>query len=162
VLVERIPVDLDALSSRLRLVYTGAPHDSGFTNWGSMRAWFDGDATARACLTEIADRAREVRASLRAGDLDAALLQVVEEGRARRRMAPGVTTPAIEALDAAVRAAGAVGTKPCGAGGGGTVLVVLADDRPGPALEEALRTRGGRPLRCRLTMDGITFEEPTR
>jgi D-glycero-alpha-D-manno-heptose-7-phosphate kinase len=160
--VERLPVDLDALSRRLRLVYTGVPHDSGLTNWGAMRAWFDGEAVTRGALLEIADVAREVRAALRRGDLDAALAAVVAEGRVRRRMAPGITTPQIEALDAAVRAAGAVGTKPLGAGGGGCVLVVLRDGPEPAGLEAALRTGGARPLPCRLTPEGITFMERSR
>jgi len=152
--VERLPVDLDALSRRLRLVYTGAPRHSGITNWGAMRAWFDGEPATVSALREIASIARAIRDALRRGDLDRALALVVEEGRVRRRMAPGVTTPQIEALDAAVRAAGAVGTKPMGAGGGGCVLVVLRDEREPAGLAPALATGGGTPIPCRLVEQG--------
>ena len=159
--VERLPVDLEVLSRRLRLVWTGVPHDSGLTNWGAMRAYFDGEPTTRDALLEIAVLAREARDALRRGDLDRALDVVVAEGRVRRRMAPGITTARIEALDAAVRAAGAVGTKPLGAGGGGCVLVVLRDGPEPASPAGALATEGSRPLPCRLTEEGISFMERT-
>jgi len=165
VTVERLPVDLEALSRRLRLVYSGAPRESGITNWGAMRAWFDGEPATVAALEEIAGLSRELRAALRRGDLERACEVVVEEGRVRMRMAPGISTPAIEALDAAVRLAGALGTKVMGAGGGGCVLVVLPDEREasglGAALAEALATGGGRVLPCRLVAEGLALREGT-
>lgn len=163
--VERLPVDLAALSRRLRLVYTGAPHHSGITNWGAMRAWFDREPTTVAALEEIAGLSREVRGALRRGDLDRACESVVAEGRVRLRMAPGISTPAIEHLDAAVRQAGALGTKVMGAGGGGCVLVVLRDGRDpaedSAALLDALATAGGRALPCRLADAGLALREGT-
>jgi D-glycero-alpha-D-manno-heptose-7-phosphate kinase len=153
--VERLPVDLGALSHRLRLVYTGVPHRSGITNWGAMRAYFDGEAVTVSALEEIATLSRALRDALRANDLDAALALVVAEGVVRRRMAPGIATPQIDALDAAVRSVGALGTKVMGAGGGGCVLVVLRDEAAPAGLDAALRTAGARPLPCRLVERGL-------
>lgn len=160
--VEPLAVDLAALGRRLRLVYTGVPHHSGLTNWGVMRAYFDGEPATVAALTEIADVAARVARALRAGDLDAALALVVAEGAIRVRMAPGVSTPAIATLDAAVRRAGALGTKVCGAGGGGCVLVVLRDDREPPGLASALGSVGGRTLPVRLVAQGFAVTEGDR
>lgn len=157
--VERLPVDLEAMAARLRLVYTGVPHHSGLTNWGVLRAYLDRDAGTVRALTEIAARAAEVATALRAGDLDAALAHVVAEGAVRVQMAPGVRTPEIDALDAAARAAGALGTKVCGAGGGGCVLVVLRDGPEPPGLAAALRSAGGRPIPLRLVPTGLRIEE---
>ena len=159
VVVERLPVDLEGLAKRLRLVYTGAPHHSGITNWGAMRAYFDGERRTVECLERIAALSRLVRADLRQGDLDAALGHVVEEGRVRLLMAPGVATEGIHALDRAVRAAGALGTKVLGAGGGGCVLVVLRDEHEPAALEAALRSGGGTPMKVRLPVEGLVLEE---
>ena len=158
VVVERLDVDVVALSRRLRLVYTGAPHHSGLTNWGAMRAYFDAEPGTTRALGEIAGIARAVRDALRGNDLDRALALVVEEGAVRRRMAPGIATPAIDGLDAAVRAAGAVGTKILGAGGGGSVLVILRDEREPERLARALSTGGARPLPCRLVSQGLSIE----
>ena len=160
VVVERLPVDLEALGRRLRLVYTGVPHRSGMTNWGAMRAYFDGEPATVGALREIADLAIAVRAALRGGDLDAALAAVVAEGAVRRRMAPGVSTPATERVDAAARRAGAVGTKPCGAGGGGCVLVVLRDEQEPDGLAGDLLAAGARTLPCRLVTTGYEVTTP--
>lgn len=139
--IERLDVDLEALAARLRLVYTGEPHVSGDTNWRTYRAYFDGEAHTVNALHELASISRRMRDSLRAGDLETALDLVVDDGTVRRRMAPGVDTPGIQAIDAAVRAAGARGTNVCGAGGGGCVLVVLAADTDPEAVDAALRQR---------------------
>jgi D-glycero-alpha-D-manno-heptose-7-phosphate kinase len=151
-----LPVDLASLERRLRLVYTGEPHESGLTNWGSLRAYMDGEEPTVRALSSIADCAREVADALRAGDLDRALEAVVDEGSVRRRMAPGVSTPAIEALDEAARAAGALGTKVCGAGGGGCVMVVLPAGAPPAGLSAALQRPGMRELPVRLVARGLT------
>jgi D-glycero-alpha-D-manno-heptose-7-phosphate kinase len=156
VVAERLDVDLGTLAARLRLVWTGEPHVSGDTNWNTVRAFLDGEPATRAAILEIAERSRTVREQLRQGDLDGALASVVAEGSVRRRMAPGVTTPTIEALDGAVRQAGAVGTKILGAGGGGCVLVVL----PGPdvAAVDAVLARGPwRALPLALAAEGLSI-----
>ena len=154
VVAERLDVDLEALAARLRLVWTGEPHVSGDTNWHTLRAFLDGEPATRAAIHEIAELSRAVRDRLREGDLDGALASVVSEGSVRRRMARGVTTSTIDALDGAVRQAGAVGTKILGAGGGGCVLVVL----PGPRVEavEAVLARGPwRALPLALSAAGL-------
>jgi D-glycero-alpha-D-manno-heptose-7-phosphate kinase len=158
VAVERLPVDVEALSRRVRLVYTGAPHDSGVTNWGAMRAYFDGEPATGSALREIADLSRALRDALRKGDLDAALPLVVAEGAVRRRMAPGIATRTIDALDDAARRAGALGTKVMGAGGGGSVLVCLDGDRDPEGLERALAVEGCTPLPSRIVSAGLSLD----
>jgi D-glycero-alpha-D-manno-heptose-7-phosphate kinase len=155
--VEPLDIDPDALSRRLRLVYTGLPHASGITNWGVIRAYLDGEPQTVAALRELAVISREARGALRAGDLDGALAAVVADGAVRRRMAPGVTTPEIEALDAAVREAGALGTKVCGAGGGGCVLIALGD-RDGAAVDAALAAHAVEPMALRFEPAGLSVE----
>jgi D-glycero-alpha-D-manno-heptose-7-phosphate kinase len=152
--VRRLPVDLAALARRLRLVYTGAPHESGITNWGVLRAYLDGEEPTVRALHEIADSARDVNDRLVAGDLDGALRAVVDEGAVRRRLAPGVSTPLIDQLDLAARGAGAWGTKVCGAGGGGCVMVVLPPE-PVPTIDHVLAQPGFREIPVRLSAGGL-------
>jgi len=156
--VEHLPVDLDALAARLRLVYTGAPHFSGVTNWGVYRAYFDGERETVEALHELAGISRTMRTCLREGDLDAALDLVIADGTVRRRMAPGVTTPGIESLDEAVRAAGARGMSVCGAGGGGCVLVVLEADADPAPVDAALAAGPGEVMALRLVSEGLVIE----
>lgn len=157
--VERLPVDLDALARRIRLVYTGAPHHSGITNWGALRAYFDGERRTVDGLERIAVLSRDVRDRLLHADLAGALEAVVAEGKVRLKMAPGVATPQIHALDRAVRDAGALGTKVCGAGGGGSVLVVLRDEDEPPGLASAIEASGAVRIDVRLPAQGLVFDE---
>jgi len=154
---ERLDVDLAALAARLRLAWTGTPHVSGDTNWNTYRAFFDREPGAVASIGAIAEAARAAYDALRAGDLDGALEAVAAEGRVRARMAPGVTTETIEALDAAVRAAGAVGTKILGAGGGGCVLVVLPAG-PCPEVDAVLASGPWERLPLALTGVGLSLD----
>ena len=66
----------------------------------------------------------------------------------------------IDALDLAARHAGARGTKICGAGGGGCVLVVLEDEAAGPAVDALLADGPWRPLPLRLTGTGLELLDP--
>ncbi len=159
VAVERIPVDLERLARRLLLAFTGAPHHSGLTNWGVLKAFLDGERRTVEALEAIARNSRAVRAALVRGDLGGALDGVLEDGARRRAMAPGVSTPAIEALDARVRAAGALGTKILGAGGGGSVLVVLAEGGDPAPVRAALAQGPGRELPLALAADGLRLRE---
>ncbi|MEM9557401.1 MAG: hypothetical protein AAGC60_24295 [Acidobacteriota bacterium] len=75
---------------------------------------------------------------------------------AKRRLAPGVTTPEIDALYRACRAAGALGGKLLGAGAGG-FLLLFAPPEVMPAVLAATRTPDGQPrvtLRPRLAAPG--------
>lgn len=159
--VDRLPVDRGALAARLRLAYTGEPHVSGITNWGVVRAYLEGEATTVNALQAIAGHAARVRAALAEDDLDAAFEAILADGNARRAMAPGVSTEGIEALDEAVRRAGALGSKICGAGGGGCVLILLPTAEAGPAVDEALAAGPWQPLPVALVEDGLVVEPLT-
>lgn len=158
VVVEPLPVDRAHLARRLRLLYTGEPHESGLTNWGVVRAYLDGEPRTVSALERLAEISRAQRAAFRAGDLDAALTLMVEDGAVRREMAPGVATPAIERLDREGREAGALGTKICGAGGGGCVMVVLPEDREtGARVDRWIAGCGVDALPLRLVSEGLAY-----
>jgi D-glycero-alpha-D-manno-heptose-7-phosphate kinase len=120
--VERLPVRLPWVEERLVVVYTGIAHASGMVNWEVYRARVDGDAGVAAALEQIAATAVECRRALAAADGDGVGRAVAAEWDARRRLAPAVTTPALDAIVAAGVAAGALAGKACGAGGGGSLL----------------------------------------
>lgn len=161
--VERLPVDLDALAARLRLVYTGEPHVSAVTNWETVRAFIEGESHAQSSIRALAELSLSQRDAFRSGDVDAALRIAVNDGQFRQRMAPGVSTAEIERIDAGVRDAGAVGTKICGAGGGGCVMVILEADpgTHGPVdawLDANLASGGSRQMPLRLDPEGLQVE----
>jgi D-glycero-alpha-D-manno-heptose-7-phosphate kinase len=119
---DAIPADLDAVARRIVLVYTGVPHDSALNNWAITKAYLDGDPEVRRAMAEIAESARILRGALLVADYDAAGDAIAADWEARRRLAPGVTTRAIDDLGGIARQSGAAAMKVCGAGGGGCVF----------------------------------------
>ncbi|MGD8375988.1 MAG: GHMP kinase [Acidobacteriota bacterium] len=152
--MERLAADLEALQERTVLVYTGQPRSSGINNWEVTRRFVDGDREVGARLETIARQAGRAQRALLAGDLDELAAAVGAEWAARRELAPGVTTPRLEALFDAARRAGAVAAKVCGAGGGGCA-VLLAPPGRRPAVEAAAREAGARVLAFRFVPEGV-------
>jgi D-glycero-alpha-D-manno-heptose-7-phosphate kinase len=77
------------------------------------------------------------------------------EWDARRRLAPVVSSPAIERAIAAAAAAGAWGGKACGAGGGGCVIFLSPPERS-PGVREALAgLPEGRVLSVAVENEGL-------
>lgn len=155
--LRRVPLDVDPseLERRLVLCYTGEPRNSGTNNWEITKKHIDGDAQVFECFERIRDTAAAMREALAAGDWDAVGRAIAGEWDHRKRLAPGVTTPAIEALMSRATAAGATAAKVCGAGGGGCLFCFGPPERRG-AIREALAAGGARVLDFSIERDGLT------
>ncbi len=153
---EAIPV-APGLSDRLVLAYTGRPRHSGFSNWEMFRRFVDKQRVTVKRMESIARIARELAAALREGDLDAAGKLIGEEGRLRYRLAPSVGTPELLRADRAARAAGALGVKVCGAGGGGC-LVAFARAGRADAVARAIASTGARILPVTIARRGLRVQ----
>lgn len=158
--IRRVPlaVDPQALQARIVLAYTGAPRNSGTNNWEITKRHIDGDRHVFDCFERIRDATVLLRDALAAGDWDAAAAQIAREWDARKQLAPGVTTPEIDALMQSAAAAGARAAKVCGAGGGGC-LFCLADPSNVSAVRAALAAGGARVLDYRIETDGLRVEK---
>ncbi len=155
--VRRVALDVDAqeLERRIVLCYTGEPRESGTNNWEITKRHLDGDRHVFDCLERIRDTAHRMRAALERGDWDQVGQAIVEEWDNRKRLAPGVTTPAIEDLIARATAAGATAAKVCGAGGGGCLFCYGPPDAHA-AIAAALAAGGARVLDFTLERNGLT------
>jgi D-glycero-alpha-D-manno-heptose-7-phosphate kinase len=142
--IRRLEVDLSALGERLLVAYTGQSHFSAGNNWSILRRRFERDPATTGCLDEIRDVARELPAALEAADWPRAGRLVGREWHARRRLAPEVSTDRVEALLSTATELGAWGGKACGAGGGGSIAVLVPPARRA-AVEQAW-TRAGAEL----------------
>jgi D-glycero-alpha-D-manno-heptose-7-phosphate kinase len=149
-----IAVDPQALEQRLVLAYTGAPHFSGTNNWDIMKRHIDGDRHVFECFDRIVAAAGGARDALTRGDWGGVSSQINLEWEARKKLAPGVTTPMIDKLIANAFEAGASAAKVCGAGGGGC-LFSLADPKDVPAVAHALAVGGARILAFRIETEGL-------
>lgn len=150
-----LPVDLPELEQRIVLCYTGEPRNSGTNNWEITKKHIDGDRFVFDCFERIRDTAAVMREALSAGDWEKVGRAIDEEWANRQRLAPGVTTPAIDALIARARAAGATAAKVCGAGGGGCLFCYGPPDR-NTAIRTALTEGGARVLDYHFERDGLT------
>jgi D-glycero-alpha-D-manno-heptose-7-phosphate kinase len=150
-------VSAEELERRLVLAYTGATRNSGINNWEVTKRHIDGDRDVQARFARIRDIAVAMRPALEREDWVEVGRQIAEEWENRKQLAPGVTTDHINRMLDAARAAGAVGGKVCGAGGGGC-LFCLAQPVDIPAVRDALAGAGARVLDFRIETQGLKVE----
>jgi D-glycero-alpha-D-manno-heptose-7-phosphate kinase len=154
--IDRVGLDVDPLEIERRIVlaYTGAPRNSGTNNWEITKRHIDGDRHIFDCFERIRDTAAALRDALIKADWDEVGRQIAIEWDNRKRLAPGVTTPAIEDLIARAGAAGATAAKVCGAGGGGC-LFCYGPPQARAAIAAALVDGGARILDYRIEREGL-------
>jgi D-glycero-alpha-D-manno-heptose-7-phosphate kinase len=152
----RVALDVDPreLERRVVLCYTGEPRNSGTNNWEITKRHIDGDSHIFDCFERIRDTAAEMREALTRGDWGRTAACLATEWDNRKRLAPGVTTAAIDQLIARATAAGAKAAKVCGAGGGGCMFC-LADPSDVSAVREALADGGASLLDFRIETTGL-------
>jgi D-glycero-alpha-D-manno-heptose-7-phosphate kinase len=153
----RLPVSEADLESRIVVGYTGASRNSGINNWEVTKRHIDGDQAVRTAFARIRDIAAAMRAALERHDWPEVGRQIGEEWENRKKLAPGVTTPAIDAMLETARRAGAMAGKVCGAGGGGCLFCLAEPDRV-PAVRDALRASGTQVLDCGIDRNGLLVE----
>jgi D-glycero-alpha-D-manno-heptose-7-phosphate kinase len=154
--VRRIALDVDPheLERRIVVAYTGAPRNSGTNNWEITKRHIDGDRHIFDCFERIRDTAAAMRTALQRGDWDEVGRHISREWENRKRLAPGVTTPAIDDLIARASAAGATAAKVCGAGGGGCLFCYGPPQLRAP-IAAALAAGGARLLEYRVETEGL-------
>lgn len=149
-----LPVDANELDQRFVLAYTGAPRNSGINNWEVMKGHIDGDKSIHRNFDRIAAIAIAMRKAVERNDWDEAGRLMREEWTARKRNAPGITTPLIDRVVSAARRAGSMGAKACGAGGGGCV-VFLVPPGANERVSSAIRSAGAEVLDTRVARRGV-------
>jgi len=139
--VERLQPDAGVvaeLEARLVLCYLGGARHSGDLHERVWAPFLGGDAGILAALREIRDSVEPGREALLRGDAEALaeIMTINREGA--RRLVPELVTPEMDELFEAGSASGAIGSKACGAGGGGCLVFLCrvgATEQVGRALE---------------------------
>ncbi|HUF49134.1 MAG TPA: hypothetical protein VMM93_15055 [Vicinamibacterales bacterium] len=157
--VRRVALSVSAveLGRRLVLAYTGASRNSGINNWDIMVRRINGDGAVVEAFDGICDAATGVRRALERADWRAVATHVGREWDHRKRLAPGVTTPAIEAVLGRAWEAGALAGKVCGAGGGGCVVCLVEPDRR-TAVADAITAAGATVLPVAVDTRGLAID----
>src|SRR5436305_2517561 len=116
---QAITVAPEEIDSRFVLAYTGAPRQSGISNWKVFKAHIDGDKKVFRNFEQIATIARALHEALSNADWNEVGVLLRAEWKLRKTNAPRISTPMIEKLIKTAMKNGAKAAKVCGAGGGG-------------------------------------------
>ncbi len=116
------------MEQRMALVYTGVSRLSADTINVVLREYRQRVPRVVTALERMAVLAKQMGDALRGGRLDTLAGLVDEHWRFQRSLHPTITTPRIEALEAAVRRQGGRGVKALGASGGGCVILFDCSD----------------------------------
>ena len=149
-----LPMDLKDLNRKFVLCYTGQPHHSGINNWSVSKKVIDGNAKTLKSLSRIAEVARRMETALEQGRLTRFEHWFNEEWKARKALAPGISTAFMDRMILAAKKKGALAAKVCGAGGGGCVaFFVLPKKRED--VTQALQDHGGNVLNFKFVSRGL-------
>jgi D-glycero-alpha-D-manno-heptose-7-phosphate kinase len=161
--VRRVPigVDLDDFNRRIVLCYTGAPRNSGINNWEVTKAYINGDRKVQRNFGQIAAIASGMRTAVEKADWSEAGRLLRADWSHRKGNVPGITTPVIDRLVTLAKRAGALGSKVCGAGGGGCVFFLVergAQER----VSRAIANAGAEILPVQVAPRGVTIRKGAR
>ncbi len=148
----------DDLACHTTIVYTGQSHFSSATHayvWDAYRNKDPQVLRALSTMRELSDRAA---IELEAGQWQSLATTIDENWQAQRRLHPTIASERSEAIEAAMREAGAWGVKATGAGAGGCLLV-LGPRASRAAVRDAARRAGGVVLETTFAMEGVNVWE---
>ncbi len=154
--VERVPVDdatLAELESNLLIFYTGIERSASAVLSDQKKTIQTNKDDAVARMHRIKELGYEVKRLLIAGDIDRYGELLHEHWTNKRKLAASMTDARIDEHYEAARAAGAIGGKLMGAGGGGFFMFYVRPQQR-RALYEAMVARGLKPFRFRFDYDG--------
>lgn len=145
---------LEQLERHLLLVYLGKPRFSGANNWELFKRHIEGDRKTVALFEALKENAISMRNAFLKQDMTQIADLLNRDWEIRRRALPAMSSPAIDRLIRALRRAGAIGARVCGAGGGGC-LALLIEPEARVRLGEIAASAGARTLPCSINMRGL-------
>ncbi len=126
---EALEIDREMLENRIVVIYTGEPRNSGINNWEITKRHIDGDREIFDIFEGIRDSALDLREALLQNNWISAG-EILRKGyHERKGLSPNITTPQMNLFIEKAEANGAIGTKVCGAGGGGCIAFFCEEGR---------------------------------
>ena len=151
----RLPPEwVNELEYSLVLAYMGARRSAGSIISEQISNFENQRADHVAAMDRTKQMAFEMKRFLLKGDLVHFGRLLHEAWKAKKGMAKRITSPHIDALYEAGRAAGALGGKVSGAGGGGFILFFAAPDRRHEVIQ-ALEHAGSEVVQFGFTSSGL-------
>ena len=156
---EPLTVDDSELERRIVICYTGEPRLSGTNNWDILKRHIDGDPELFKLFEGIRDSVLEVRAALLDGDWMRVSSVMQAAYPDRKRLAPAVATPHMEALVEKALANGAEAAKICGAGGGGCIAFLCTEGRKADVERALAAEEGAEVLDWKVAREGLIIRD---
>jgi D-glycero-alpha-D-manno-heptose-7-phosphate kinase len=156
---EALKTDESMLEERIVICYTGEPRLSGTNNWEIFKRHIDGDAELFGLFDGICASASSMREALLANDWQRVSETMRDAYPGRKRLAPGVSTPQMDALVKKATAHGALAAKVCGAGGGGCIAFFCAEGRKQEVERALAEEKGVEVLNWKIAREGLTIRE---
>src|SRR5437764_3934789 len=155
------PEVLRELQSNLMLFFTGAAHHSWTILKEQEQSTNTKDGVTLESLHEIRELANLMRVALRAGNLQDFGELLHRAWEAKKRVSDRISTSRIDEMYNVARAAGAVGGKITGAGGGGFLLLYCPKERH-QAVRERLAEVGAREMGFEFDFQGaqVVVDDP--
>jgi len=148
------PETLYELEYGLIFAYVGGQHFSSRIIEQQVGNYRSGVASTVAAMSRIKELAGEMKRALLLGDIPVFGALLDEGWEAKKRMADGITNPRIDDVYRSAKAAGALGGKVSGAGGGG-FMFFLADPAKRFAVSEALLSEGAELVNFTFVDEGM-------
>jgi D-glycero-alpha-D-manno-heptose-7-phosphate kinase len=152
---EEIHADLDRLSERLILVYSGVQRNSGINNWDVMKRHIDGDPVVYRSFEGIIAATNRALAALQRGNFDEIDDALAEEWANRKLLSSGIATREIDEIVSLAVSFGARSAKVCGAGGGGCVILSVPEGRR-REIQEKLRALRVHVIDYQIARQGVS------
>jgi D-glycero-alpha-D-manno-heptose-7-phosphate kinase len=130
------------LVRHLVVCYTGQSRVSGETISRVMAKYIERDRGVTAALVGLVETAEQMAEALRKGDAGLVGRLLTANWRHQQALDPGMQTPLMAKLEAAMASLGALGGKAAGAGAGGSMFFLIDGDPQaarGQALAEGMR-----------------------
>jgi D-glycero-alpha-D-manno-heptose-7-phosphate kinase len=156
---EALQTNESMLEERIVICYTGEPRLSGTNNWEIFKRHIDGDPKLFELFDGIRQSSQRMREALLANDWQAVSETMRAAYPGRKRLAPGVTTPQMDALVEKAMKHGAEAAKVCGAGGGGCIAFFCAEGRKASVARALAEEEGVEVLDWKIAREGLTISE---
>lgn len=156
---EALEIDTKKLEERIAVIYTGEPRNSGTNNWEITKRHIDGDRELFEIFDGIRDTSLELRKALLANNWQNVGEILKASYPERKRLSPNITTVQMDLLIEKAEANGAIGTKVCGAGGGGCIAFFCEEGRRDEVEKALSKEKDVEVLSWHLSKDGLVVNE---
>jgi D-glycero-alpha-D-manno-heptose-7-phosphate kinase len=147
------PAFLQEFERRLVICYTGSSRLSGDTIHRVMQAYEDGNEIVTGALREMTEVAYRMNLALREANMREVGRLLSVNWAAQRRLDARMATTTMDALEAEMRAAGALGGKAAGSGAGGCMFFLAGGDPE--VLKDVARRTGAKVLEATISRTGV-------